>query len=64
MNCAGGEGSNGLTLFAAGSLACSGNACGGEGAKRNAGGLNGKCVGTGFKMGDARAGTSMCACVG
>ena len=51
MNCAGGEGSNGLTLFATGLLACSGNACGGEGAKRNAGGINGKCGGTGFKTG-------------
>ena len=42
MNCAGGEGCNGLTLFATGLLACSGNDGGGEGAKRNASGTNGK----------------------
>ena len=36
MNCAGREKCSGLTLFATGLLACSGSACGGEGAKRNA----------------------------
>ena len=51
MNCAGGERGNGLRLFATGLLACCGSACGGERAKRNAGGINGKCGGTGFKMG-------------
>ena len=51
MNGAGGEWVCRLTLFATGLLACSGSACGGEGAKRNAGGINGKCGGTGLKRG-------------
>ena len=41
-----------LTLFATGLVACSGSACGGEGGKRSAGGINGKCGGAGFKTGD------------
>ena len=53
-----------MTLFATGLLARSGSACGGEVAKRNAGGINGKCVGTGFKTGDSDAGTFMCCCAG
>ena len=52
MNVAGGDGGNGLKLFATGVLACSGSASGGEGAKRNAGGVNGKCGCTGFGTGD------------
>ena len=55
MNCAGGERGNRLTLFGTGLAACSGNACGREGAKRNAGGIKGKRVGTGFKTGIGRA---------
>ena len=51
-NGAGGEWGNRLTLFATGLVACSGSACGGEGGKRNAGGINGKCGGAGFKTGD------------
>ena len=35
--------------------------CRGDGAKWNAGGINGKCGDTGFKTGDERAGTFMCA---
>ena len=49
-NGAGGEWGNRLTLFAAGLVACSGSACGGEGGKRNAGGINGKC-GAGLERG-------------
>ena len=41
-----------LTLFATGLLSCSGNACGGEGPKQDAGGINRKCGGTGFRTGD------------
>ena len=59
MNYAGGERGNGLTLFATGLLECSGNACGGEGAKQDAGEINGKYGGTGFKSGDWRAGIFM-----
>ena len=62
MNCAGGERGNGLILFATRLLVCSGNAFGGGGAERNAGWINGKCGGTGFKMGDGRAGAFLCAC--
>ena len=61
MNGAGGKWGNRLTLFATGLLACSGRAFGGEGAKRNAGGINGKCGGTEFKTGEW-GGTLMCAC--
>ena len=64
MNGAGGEWGNRLTLFATGLVACSGSACGGEGGKRNAGGINGKCDGAGFRTGDGGAGTFMCACCG
>ena len=60
MNRAVGERGNGLTLFATGLLACNGNTCAGKGAKRNAGGINGKCGGTGFKTGDEGAGTLIC----
>ena len=49
---AGGERGNRLTLFATGLVACSGSACGGEGGKWNAGGINGKCGGAGFRTGD------------
>ena len=49
MNCACGEGGNGLTLFATGLLEGIGKDCGSEGAKRSAGGINGKCGGTMFK---------------
>ena len=52
MKGAGGNGGNGLKLFATGILTCSESACGGEGAKQNAGGINGKCGGTGFRTGD------------
>ena len=52
MNGAGGEWGNRLTLLATGLLACSGSADGGGAAKRNAGGINDKCGGTGFKTGD------------
>ena len=62
MNGVGLEWGNRLTLFAAGLMACSGSACGGEGIKRNAGGVNGKCGGTGFKTGVGWAVTFMCAC--
>ena len=55
-NGAGGEWGNRLTLFATGLEACSGSACGGEGGKRNAGGINGKCGGAGFRTGDGGAG--------
>ena len=55
MNGAGGEWCNRLTLFATGLVACSGSACGGEGGKRNAGGINWKCGGAG----DGGAGTFM-----
>ena len=55
---------NGLTLFATGLLACSGSACGGGGAKPNAGGNNGKCSRTRFKTGGGRADTFMCASCG
>ena len=48
---AGGEWGNRLTLFATGLVACSGSACGGERGKRNAGGINGKCCGVGFRTG-------------
>ena len=51
MNGAGGEWGNRLTLFATGFVACSGTAWGGEGGKRNAGGIYGKCGSTGFKTG-------------
>ena len=51
MNGAGGEGCNRLTLFATRLLAFSGSACGGEGAKRNDGGINGECGVTGFRTG-------------
>ena len=51
MSSADGEKVNGLTLFATGILTCSGSACGGEGAKGNAGGINGKCGGKGFNTG-------------
>ena len=64
MNGAGGEWGNRLTLFATGLVARSGSACGGEGGKRNAGGINGKCGGAGFRTGDGGAGTFMCACCG
>ena len=53
-----------MTLLATGLVACSGSACGGEGGKRNAGGINGKCGGAGFRTGDGGAGTFMCACCG
>ena len=52
MNGAGGDGGNGLKLFATGILACGASACGGEEAKRSAGGVNGKCGCTGFGTGD------------
>ena len=52
MNCAGGDGGNRLKLFITGILACNGIACGGEGAKWNAGGINGKCGGTEYRTGD------------
>ena len=39
---AGGEWGNRLTLFATGLVVCSGSACGGEGGKPNAGGINAK----------------------
>ena len=52
MNCAGGDWGNRLTLFAKELLAGSESGCGCEGAKRNAGGINGKCGGTGFKTGE------------
>ena len=45
-------------------MACSGSACGGEGGKRNAGGINGKCGGARFRTGDGGAGIFMCACGG
>ena len=61
MICACGERGNRLTLFATGLLACSGSACGGEGAKGNSGGIMGKNVGTGFKTGDGGPGLFMCA---
>ena len=64
MNGAGGEWGDKLTLFAKELLACSGSVCGGEGAKRNAGDVNGKCGGTGFKTGDRGAGIFICACAG
>ena len=51
MNGAGGEWCIRLKLFATGLMACSGSACGGEGGKRNAGGINGKCGGAGFRTG-------------
>ena len=51
MNFACEENGNGLTLFATRLLASSGSACGGEGAKGNAGGINGKRGVTGFKTG-------------
>ena len=53
MNCSGGERGNGLTLFDTGLLAFSGDACGGEGAKRNAMpvGLKGNAVVRGLKRG-------------
>ena len=54
MNDAGGERGDRLTLFATVLLACSGSAYGGEGATRNAGGLNEKCSGTVFKTWDGR----------
>ena len=61
----GGECGNRLTIFATGLVACTGSACGDEGGKRNAGGINGKkCGGTGFKTVDGGAGTLMCACCG
>ena len=63
MNGSGGEWGNRLTLFATGLLACSGSACGGEGAKQKAGRINGKCGCTGFKTG-VGAGKFMCACGG
>ena len=63
MNGAGGGWDNRLTLFATGSVACRGSAWG-EGGKRNAGGINGKCGGAGFRTGDGGAGTFMCACCG
>ena len=62
MNGAGGEWGNKFTLFGKGLLACTGSACGGEGGMRKAGGINGKCGGTGFITGDGGAGTFMCAC--
>ena len=52
MTGAGGEWGNRLTLFATGSVACSGSACAGKRGKRNAGGINGKCSTTGFETGD------------
>ena len=52
MNGAGGERGNRLTLFATGFVACNGGACGGEGGKGNAVGINGKCGGAGFRTGD------------
>ena len=64
MNVVGGECGKRLTIFATGLVACSGSACGGEGEKRNADRINGKCSGTGFKTGDGGAGTFMCACCG
>ena len=64
MNGVGGECGNILTLFATGLVECSGSSCGGEGGKRNAAGINGKCGGTGFKTGDGGAGKFMCACSG
>ena len=64
MNGAGGEWGNRLTLFATGLVACSGSACGGEGGKRNAGGINGKCGGARFRTRDGGAGTFMCASCG
>ena len=45
-------------------MVCSGSACGGEGGKRNAGGINGKCGGAGFRTGDGGAGTFMFAFCG
>ena len=64
MNGADGEWCNRLTLFATWLVACSGSACGGEGGKRNAGVINGKCGGAGFRTGYGGAGTFMCACCG
>ena len=55
---AGGEWGNRLTLFATGLVACSESACGGEGGKRNAGVINGKCGGAGFRTCGACCGLS------
>ena len=63
MNGAEGDGGNGLKIFATGILAGSGRACGGEGAKRNAGGINGKCGGTRIRLGDMGL-VHLCACGG
>ena len=52
---AGGEWGNRLILFATGLVACSGSACGGEGGKQNAAGINGKCGGAGFRTRDGGA---------
>ena len=60
---AGGEWGNRLTLFATGLVACSGSACGGEGGKRNAGGINGKCGGAGFRTGDGGGLVHLCVLV-
>ena len=51
----------GLTFFGTGLMACSGSACGGDGIKWNACGINGKCGGAEFKTGDGRSGTYLCA---
>ena len=64
MNDAGRVWRNRLTLFATGLVACSGSACCSEGGKRNAGGINGKCGGAGFRTRDGGAGIFMCACCG
>ena len=64
MNGAGGEWGNRLTLFVTVLVACCGIACGGEGGKRNVGGINGNCGCTGFITGDGGTGTFMCACGG
>ena len=60
---AGGEWGNRLTLFATGLVACSGSACGGEGGMRNAGGINGKCAGAGFRTGDGGGLVHLCVLV-
>ena len=64
MNCADEERGKGLTLFAMGYWRVVGVLVAAKEQKCNAGGINGKCGGTGFKTGDGRAGTFMCVCGG
>ena len=63
MNGAGGERGNRLTLFATGLVACNGSACGGEGGKRKAGGINGKSGVAGFRTGDWGGGWYIYVCL-